>query len=285
MHMKCKIEDIDKHYFDLMQGMDYNDIDFWGINIVDLKEKQPAYKIYHSGRFRKDHNHPLVEFISQKGMLRYFENVKDSEHPESVRLDISLYQRNNENINALFSYLLQTVSFFEPYVSDVRLVSKMKITDVADYQLASLYHVGLIEKNGIPELLKFHFFTRWCEDPNHHTQKGYRDKEYLEYLQSINIKEYDILAKKASYILDKCGGHLWMCGMDIFPQKTKFKIYLKNVVDVYQYLPHIMGKYANEVLQTVEVWNDRHKECRLAGIALALDSCEIASLNLYYHVS
>ncbi|MBQ8558850.1 MAG: hypothetical protein IJ439_02570 [Tyzzerella sp.] len=283
--MNSKAKNIEEHYFDLVESIGKENIDFFGINVIDADERDLIYKIYHSEKVSRNRNHPLVEFVYQKEMLRYFADVTDSEHPELTRLDISLYNRNDSNMNDLFDYLLQTVPYFKSHVFDVKMTSKMKITDVQDYHFASLYHVGLIENKKVPELLKFHFFTRWCIDPNHHTKEGYRDAEYLAYLKSINIKEYLILAEKAAFLLEKCGGHLWMAGMDISHEKTKYKIYLKNISNAYKYLPHILGEAANKHLQEIECWNDKHKECRLAGIAIALDSYNVSSLNLYYHLS
>lgn len=275
---------IEKQYQESIRATGKENIDFWGINLTDVGEHGLKYKIYCSQKVSQNRAHPLVEFVRQKGMLRYFADVADSERLGKTRIDISLYQRNDGNMEELFQYLLQTVPHFERNISEVKKTAGMKITDVENYHFASLYHVGLIENEEQIELLKFHFFTRWCENPNHHTKEGYRDQEYLEYLQSIHIREYEILVEKAMFMLEKCGGHLWMAGMDISPEKIKYKIYLKNLERAYEYLLYIVGDDAKCHLHRIKEWNDRHGECRLAGIALALDSENVSSVNFYYHV-
>lgn len=279
-----EVDKIERQYLNLIQNTEKENIDFFGINMVDAEENDFIYKIYQAQKTSKNRNHPLVDFVFQKGMLRYFADVQDSENPERTRIDISLYQRTDKNVQELFHYLQEIVPFFEKNKKQVELVSKMKITDVPDYQFASLYHVGLIEDKKIPEILKFHFFTRWCENPNHHTKEGYRDEVYLDYFRSIGIEVYEELAQKANYLLQKCGGHLWMAGMDLSSDKIKYKIYLKNVKDAYQYLTGILGESGKKRLMEINQWNEKHKECRLAGVAVAKDSDKVSSLNLYYHV-
>ena len=228
--MNTEVIDIEGHYQELLRCMKKTDIDFWGINIPNSKEEKLTYKVYQSQKISKNRMHPLVKYVEKKGMLRYFADVVDSNRPNAIRLDISLYQRNDFNIKELLAYLTEYVPFFSGQIMEVKKVAGMKITNKEDYHYASLYHIGLVEKNNIPKLLKFHFFTRWCENPNQHTKEGYRDDEFLEYLRSINIEEYQILAEKASVILKNCGGHLWMTGMDIFPDKIKYKITVTETI-------------------------------------------------------
>ena len=86
-----------------------NEIDFWENNVPNSKEEKLAYKIYQSQKISKNRVHPLVKYVEEKGMLRY---VADSNRPNDVRIDISLYQRNNFNIEGLLDYLTEYVSFF-----------------------------------------------------------------------------------------------------------------------------------------------------------------------------
>lgn len=281
--MDLEIKEIEKKYNELIKRTGKENIDFWGINIMEDDENM-IFKIYQSQRISKNVNHPLIDFLRKRDMVRYYADVLDTKNPNRKRLDISLYQRNDENMTALFGYLLKRVPFFASYYETVKKVAKMKITDEEGYQFASIYHVGLIETERCPDILKFHFFTRWCEDPNQHTKEGYRDKEYLTYLKYIDVKEYQVLSKRAECILDKCDGHLWMAGMDLSLEECKYKIYLKEIKEAYRYLPEILGGYFEKQLKNIGCWNEMHKECRLAGAAVAMDSKGKSSLNLYYHV-
>lgn len=282
--MNIVIEDIERNYQEMCRWIGKENVDFWGINLIDAPGKRASYKIYQAQEVSQCASHPLVDYINCKGMLRYFADVSDSVRPGVTRIDIALTQRNNANMTDLFEFLKGYVSYFEPCMPLVKKISKMKITDEDDYTYASLYHVGFIEKNGHPELLKFHFFTRWCKNPNFHEKDGFRDQAFLEYLQGAEIEEYRNLARKADMILQKCEGHLWMAGMDISPNDIKYKIYLKNICHAYENLVCILGSEAAEQLKNVEKWNVVHPECTLAGAAVALDTGGTSSLNLYYQL-
>ena len=276
--------DIEKNYCKARAQIPKENIDFWGINLTDGKDKELVFKVYRSEKTNRNTHHPLIRLLQEREMLRHYEDVLDSSKPERRRLDAALYQRNDANMEALFHYLRQTIDYFEPHYVNVKEISKMKITDREDYNYASLYHVGLLENKGEADLLKFYFFTRWCEDPNHHKNQGYRDKEYLKYFKTLGIPEYRDLAGKAEYLLEKSKGHLWMGGMDISKEKVKYKIYLKNIQNAYEFLPHICGEEARKKLEEICVWNKAHNECKMAGIAMALDSEGESSMNIYYYV-
>ena len=276
--------DIEKYYLETLQRTEKEYIDFWGINFTDAPEKELKLKTYQSGKISENTGHPLIKFLNERGMLMHFADVIDGSGKKQIRLDTSLYHRNDFNMEELFGYLQEKAQFLEVYIKDVKYLSRMKITDIENYNYAALYHVGVAEENGITNLVKFHFFTRWCADPNHFYKYGYHDEEYLEYVRSVDIIQYEMLASKAEYLLEKCGGHMWMIGMDISAQKRKYKIYLKDVNNIYQQLMDIVGVEGKKHLKEISEWNSIHKECRVAGIALALDTDNVSSVNLYYHV-
>lgn len=276
--------EIEKNYCKARKNTPLEHIDFWGINFADSSENAMTFKTYQSGKISRNDRHPWIEYLKEKSMIRHFEDVIGGEEESQVRLDISLYQRNDSNMSALFEFLKQRADFLKAHLHHVEKLSRMKITDVESYNYAALYHVGMAEDNGILRMVKFHFFTRWCEDPNRFYKDGYRDEEYLAYVRSMGISQYQKLAENAEYILEKCGGHLWMIGMDVAPEKQKYKIYLKNVTGLYQYLMNLLEEEGKRHLRKIAKWNEGHRECRIAGVALAMDSQNRMSFNLYYHV-
>ena len=274
----------EQRFLQMMQSTDKKCIDFFGINLTAAAPQTPTYKLYCSGNNSGTDSHRLVSFIRQKGMLRHFEDVADSSRPHAVRIDISLKERNDSNMHDLLAYLSAHVPFFAPHAHTVRQMAQMPITDVPGYGLAALYHVGTIEYRDTTELLKFHFFTRWCSDPNRHTKDGYRDNSFLAYMRQTQIPAYQTLANQAAAALAQCGGHLWMAGMDLSAGGVKYKLYLKDIQHIYDRLPAIAGQYTEGPMRDIARWNEKYPQCRPAGIAFALDSKNTPSLNLYYHV-
>lgn len=275
---------IEQDFLRLTEGADRKHIDFFGIDLSAAAPQAPTCKLYRSQDNVHHSSHWLVDFIRQKGMLRHFADVADSSRPDGVRTDISLQARNNSNMEALLAYLDAQVPFFAPHADTVKRMAQIPITHMPGYDYAGLYHVGTVGHGNTTELLKFHFFTRWCNDPNRHSKDGWRDGEFLTHLQQTQIPQCQKLVGQAAAALEQCGGHLWMAGMDLSDSKVKYKLYLKDIRHVYDLLPTIAGQYAEEPMERIACWNEKYPQCRPAGAAFALDTENIASLNLYYHM-
>ena len=114
--MGTEIADIEHHYQVTLQSTKKEDVDFWGINLMDVPGHELSYKVYRSQASSQCASHPLVDYIHRRGMLRYFADVADSTRPGVTRIDISLYQRNDANMESLFEYLTKYVPFFQPHV-------------------------------------------------------------------------------------------------------------------------------------------------------------------------
>lgn len=276
------IFDIDAAFKQKISRAGMDKIDYLGINLTDEPHKAPVCKLYYSQDASDIAGHELAAFLRERNMLRYFETVEDMERPHSVRMDLALQKRNDANMDALYQYFEEKIPFFEPHADEVKAAAGMEITALPNHRYAANYHVGLIEEEGVISLLKFHFFTRWSKDPDRPGKEGYRDQMYLDYLRSLPIREYAALADKIAYLLEKCGGHLWMAGMDLASDVMKYKIYIKNSKGLYRFLPDIMEAHGKEQLRMAEDWNRSHSEWKLIGIALGLDTRGVATCNLYY---
>lgn len=293
--MKCNVEsekgmneeirNIEEQYQKTIQSISCKNIDFWGINVTNIPQKEITYKVYKSQNISQNRQYPLIAFLEQKGILGYYEDILDSTRPKVTRIDAALCQRNDQNIESLLMYLEEKVSYFSGHSQKVKEIAGMKITDVPNYNYASFHHLGLIEEKECVEMLKFYFFTRWCKNPEQFLNEGYRDNSYLEYLKRSDIREYVVLTGKAQFLLEKCGGHLWMAGMDISEEKVKYKIYLKNINHAYEFLMQVEEEEMKGHLHHIKGWNENHPECSLVGVALALDTENVSSVNLYFSPS
>lgn len=281
--MNKKEERLEHRITECLKSYNINDIDFLGINITDNYLKTPKCKIYLSQTVSKCNKHPLTEFVQKKEMLRYYADVYDADNPRQIRIDLALKNRTDKNMKDLYDYLESIVPFFSNGKTDVIKTAGMSITSLDNYHYASNYHIGLIEKHRVISMLKFHFFTRWCaENPDYPCKKGYMDREYLEYLKSISIYPFKFIADKLENFLIKNGGHLWMAGLDMEDEVRKYKIYIKNPITPYSGLQDILSEWECEQLDQVINWNKKQPEWRLVGFALAMDTFEIESCNLYY---
>lgn len=276
------ITDIELHCAELIEKIGMERIDYLGINLTDLPGKAPVYKAYHSGMDGAGRNHPLVRTVEQRGMLRYLAEVEGTETTGAVRLDIALKQCTDSNVSFLLAEIKKHMDFSDRQCREVRYLAGMKITDIPDLSCSSLCHVGLSEKDGTVGLLKFHFFTRWCDDMENTAVSEFRDDQYLRFLRNVPFGAYSLLAEKAAYLLEKCGGHLWYACIDYSPDKTKYKIYVRDIRDAWRYLPDVTGKYIVGQLERIRKWNGKYSSLKLSGVALALDSGGVPSLNLYF---
>lgn len=267
----------------LKQPLTYKSVDFLGLNLYE-GQSDPVFKVYYANKFSSGSDHPLITFLSEKGMLRYFEMVKDTLRPSSIRMDIALKKRTDSNMEALFSYLRQMTPLFSESEAKLRRMAHMKITEMPQHSLASMYHLGFVQDGDQTRLLKYYVFTRWCPNPDEpNTGSEFRDEEYLDVLCNCGIEEFKKLSAVTKAVLEKCGGHLWMAGMDVGENGyRRFKLYVKNPEHVYeQFMEIFEGDMRDKLQRTVE-WNLKHPELEFEAVAFALDSEDIFSMSLYY---
>lgn len=58
--MNLEIKEIEEKYNELIKRTGKENIDFWGINIMEDEENM-IFKIYQSQRISKNVNHPLID--------------------------------------------------------------------------------------------------------------------------------------------------------------------------------------------------------------------------------
>lgn len=268
----------------LIQPMTAKSVDYLGLNLSERSGRRPVFKVYYSNKFSSGREHPLLQFLSEREMLRYFSSVADTLHPSCFRMDIALKARTDANITALFGQLDSMSGFFAASEKEIRKLAHMKITELPSSGMASLYHLGFIQNEDDVNLLKFHFFTRWCEDPDIPGKNSeYRDDFYLSYLKDSGIPQYERLARLMGQALKIAGGHLWMAGMDVGRQNDrKYKLYIKNPNPIYRELSGLFHGNLKEQLQDAASWHLLHPELSCEGAAFCLDSEEHFTINLYY---
>lgn len=270
----------------LDRPLDAGEIDFFGINLYDRTEENIAFKLYYAQKYSTCSTHPLAQYLQQHDMLRYLSEVEDTLHRKDMRIDLALKNRTDTGMEALFSILRRENELFADCEQEVRNLAKMCITDEPGCSLASLYHLGSIEHGTWKQLLKFHFFTRWCRNHNYPGKDSeYRDAYYLEYLQNTGIAEYRRITEVSETILADCGGHLLTAGMDAGRNGyRKYKLYIKHPERLYQgLLEHVGAQFSGQIHQ-VMAWNEKHLEFQAEIVALCLDTDGVFSVNLYYGI-
>lgn len=272
--MKNQIRDISKET-----------IDYIGINICEKKDI-PTFKIYYSEKYSKKIEGDFYDFLYMHDMIRCYEMIADSSKNETLRIDYAIKNRVNNNMRLLIKKLTELFEICSNNRDILENMLKMKVSDDKNYKMASLYHVGLVYKEKILQMLKLYFFCSWCSNPEKpNIDRIYKDIYFVEFLMECHIDQYRRLSEIVTKILNKTNAHLWMVGCDCGLDKNKYKIYLKKVDD-YGLGELFDGcKYTrmlNKQLESIDIWRESHKEYKMTGIAVGLDENQVFSLNTYY---
>lgn len=279
---------IEEQYQSFLQTLDRplnaSEIDFFGINLYDRSKDSVAFKIYYAQKHSSCSTHPLARYLQQHDMLRYLSEIKDTFHKEDMRIDLALKNRTDAGMENLFTMLRRENELFAECEQTVRCLAGMCVTDEPGCSLASLYHLGSIEHGDRKQLLKFHFFTRWCQNHNYPGKNSeYRDAYYLEYLRNTGIAEYRRVAEISEVILQCCGGHLLTAGMDVGTDGyRKYKLYVKRPAELYRKLLDYTDIQFSRDIQEVIAWNEKYPEYKVEIVAFCLDTDGVFSINLYY---
>lgn len=228
----------------------------------------------------------LLETIMDKGMLYCIETVYDTRKLWSGRYDIALGNRTNDNMEWLFHQLKMKTTFMAEYEMLIRKISSMKIAEHSNYQLAALYHIGVLEKENRIKALKFYFTARHQNIPEYHSKNfEYHDEEYLDFWGNCGLEEFSMLRDIAQDMRAYCGGHAWLAGLDISENGIgRCKIYLKKMNNVYEYLKTIFNGIYRDKIEQLEVWHYKNPQFVFMGLAIGFDKTDMFSLNLYYAI-
>lgn len=268
---------------------DRDNIDFIGI---DLNKGQIYFKAY-IGMKTADISKEITESVSPSGFLSHLiekdivyrlETVDDTRKTWNGRYDIALYNRNNKNMCWLLNEIKSKADFISPYEEIINHISSMKVAENPDYQYSALYHLGILEKDERIQALKLYFTARYENIPDYHSKNfTYHDKEYLDFLGNCGLDSFSVLKGMACDMLECCGGHLWMAGIDISGNGIgKCKIYLKKMSNIYEYLKTAFNGIYRDKAEQIAIWNSKNPDFAIMGVAIGIDESGIPSLNLYF---
>lgn len=275
--------DFEEALQDCLALYDKESIDFLGFSFMEKKEAPIKFKVYQNRTPEKQKQHFLMKFLTNRKMLRHYEEVEDSSNKEQIRLDIALKNRTDENMQGLYDCLTARVPFLTKERALTEQLAKIPMTSKPCHHYASNYHIGLVEKNQQVETVKFYYLTRWCGDqPDTPKNDGYMDETYISYLLNMQNTYFDVIAAKVQRFLQAYKGNLWMIGLDIGENQRKYKIYVKNTENFYKGLSDILSKEMAAKLKNVESWSSKNPDWKPAGFALAYDSNYVESCNLYF---
>lgn len=275
--------DCEKEINRFIAPYDRNCIDFLGVSITEKKEEAIKFKLYNRAAAEKRQQHFLVEFLESKEMIRHYEDVEDTVNKGQICFDITLKNRSDENIKELYNCMMTKAPFGDRKKTLVEQLARIPVTSKNGYQYAANSHIGWCEKNKKVDSIKFYFLTRWCEENlDMPKNKGYMDEKYLLYLKNLNDPYFGTLATKIERYLQRYDGNLWLFGLDLWEEKEKYKIYVKNTSNPYEGLCDILSEEVAMKLKNVEQWHSKNHNWKFAGFALAYDSDNEESCNLYF---
>ena len=286
---RLKLEDrFNEFVFQNQRVLEHNYVDYLGINISASCGNELVFKIYYNDKASRFKSHPLIDFLESKGMIRYLTMVQDKKGDSKLRFDAGIKHRTNHNMMEVFEWLCNNTQIFAKNITEIKKLSTMKVTNLENYDYAGLYFLGFISVDDKISVLKCHYFNRVCENPDVlHKKISFADDYYLEFLSKSGIREFEELTTLVKKTLKLCGGHLWMSGSDYsLTTFSKYKIYIKNPINIYEGLLDSFSEEKYEHLQkqicAVRNWNEQHMEFFCEGFAVCIDEQEIMSINFYF---
>ena len=221
-------------------------------------------------------------------MLRFFTEIHSDD--SLWWFDIGLKNRINDNIENLFDILKIHAGCSEAVIDRISELSEMSISDHRDFRKASLYFVGIKESLNHQIMLKTHFLTRKCKNPDIiYKDIQYCDDYYLDFLRQRKIPLLTELIPYTQAFLVQNGGHLWMVGADFLDNNIyKYKIYIKSrTSDFFVRLEALLSEMGNNRFLTENVhaigqWAAVRDELCMDGMAFAMDASGNLSINLYF---
>lgn len=281
-------ESFDNFITQYSQVFTLKQVDYLGINISADSNSKLLFKIYYNNKFSQNVSHPLINFLKEMDMVRYVTMVCEKDNEHRRRYDVGLKNRTDANMHVVFEWLSENTKIFRQYHSEIERLSQIKVTKKVGYKYSGLYFLGFISERNEISLLKTHYFNRICDNPDVlHKNIQYADDYYLSFLNNSEVVSFKNLTKIMTGILKQCGGHLWMTGVD-YGQSCyrKYKIYIKNSVNIYEGLLHTLdGKqyiYLQRQIKAVMNWNKIHQEFYCEGFAVCEDEIGIVSINFYF---
>lgn len=271
---------------EVIENINSQSADYFGINIGIDTEKDFAFKIYYRNAHGNDKSSdfPLINWLYEKDVVRFVTIAPDSDNNKHKRCYIGLSSnRNNDNMNALFDGLENNVCFFKKYKKEILDFSKMKNRLDEGFDYASLYFLGCIaDENNEIKTLKCYWYNKILE--------GYEDlfcdKYYLEYLKNCTIPEFQKLLPYAEAAIKNCDVHMIMEGIDYNENYSqKHKIYFQFFNNTYDGLIKTFDNEAiKEKLEKIRIWSKIHGEFKCAGFAIGKTHNSPLTLNIYFSI-
>lgn len=152
-NMNDIIESLEKayHNFCIRQKYFYGSIpsEFIGINLNNNLSLPYSFKRYYSITQNISNMNIFIKTLNERNMIHAINSIDDTSHHNSIRYEIALAHRTNENMNWLFSKLKQLL----PYNININMeyikksLSNITITNDNNYKNAAIFFIGFVEKN------------------------------------------------------------------------------------------------------------------------------------------
>lgn len=266
-----------------LKNLVYENLDYFGINAISDSNKDFEFKIYYKNKYSrklylKGDEIPFIEFLRKKKMLNFLTFVENEKHDGILRYDIGLKRHNNENMEALFSYLKENCSFYKKYEDEILELSRMKATKRENMDYRSLDFVTLLNNN---QILKCHWFNIACL-PN---SEPYDNEYYFNYIENSSVEGLKRILPKVKMAIKNCAGNIWMEGIDYNEfASQKHKIYIYGPQNIYDGLikTYSTNKELAKKIKIINEWADIHKELYCDSFAIGEDANKDPVINFYF---
>lgn len=272
---------------DVISNVKLGVIDYLGMNITLEPNDDIAFKIYYDDEYSREQyekygTDPLINFLYEKDMINFLTMVHDKNNSECTRFDIGLCYRNNKNMNDLFMWLEENVSFFGKYKDEILKLSLMKNSNYENHDYASLFFLGFVKDELGIKVLKCHWLNKNRED-----DEIFNDNYYIKFLNESGVTGLQELLPIAQKTLANCGRHLWMEGIDYNKDTSeKHKIYIDYPENLYDGLLQTFPDNLEfeKKINLIRDWNNIHEEFYCDGFALGKNLKENLTLNIYFRL-
>ena len=286
---KKSLEEIYQHFYSANTELqDFLEVDFLGVNFsVD----ELVFKIYFTTEVSREQGYEYFYPLYNRNMIGALNMVKDTVNVGKIRFEAGLVNRTNDNMRFLYEWLGKIYPRLKSYSHQINEFSKLKCSTDIDYQLATMYFLGLIADKNVThevEAVKLHYILRMCPDTNHIGRNCHTDNDsVLSVIKTMDIPIMQRLGNFAERCLNDADAEMWIAAVDFYEHKPdKYKLYFKSVgkniySSLYRQLIHEGQEKLAVKVTEFQQWINIHTELKVYGLAVCCSENGLWSLNFY----
>ena len=271
--------------------------EFLGINLNNNLSIPISFKRYYRAPQNIVDMNKFIKNLNARNMLHAVNFIDDTLYcSDSIRYEIALTHRTNENMDWLFKELKKilpdTINKNMNHI--VSALSDISITSDANYKKAAIFFIGFIEKVELLglsriDVFKLYYILRNCSSPDSIGKNFTTDNViFLNKLEYSGLTPFIKLTSIIRPLVNNFECDLWLSAIDFTSNNMmKYKIYIKKCKQT------IYSKLAKNFLAIGETflsqqilgygeWISQHPELEQYGLAVCVDSNSVLTINLYH---